>query len=616
MAQFRFRFAVAVAAFTSCALTGATPRHSSGAQAVQSAPAASSPSLRTGANLVLVDVVATEHGNPVPGIARDRFRIFENGKERPIVGFDEHRSEDASASKLAAQIKAQIASLPAHTFTNMPLYPATGAVNVLLLDGLNTPMADQAEARYQMIQYMKNVPPGTPIAIFTLTSHLRMIEGFTTDAAQLAAALKGKKASPSQSVVTEPQSTSAQMAIEQEMASLDSPSGPPSPEVLMAMQDFESDLTAFQTSLRVRMTLDAFDELARYLSGIPGRKNLIWFSGAFPITLDPDDSQTSYRNVEDYGELIRQTSDLLTDARVAVYPVDARGLFNMPSTGADYVPSPNVLRATRGGISRGSMGANINRDEMQAMNRANEEHGSMNTIAEETGGRAFYNTNDLKGAMAAAIHSGDSFYTLAFIPAGKLDGHYRKIKVDVEGARYELAYRKGYYADPSDKPSDRQPSVITPAQAALVHGVPDSTQILFAANILPATDPEFANLKMAKAAMGEMTASLKGPLHRYVVQFTVEPHSLAFDTMPGGVHEARVEFVLMAYKADGDRVNYEDRSFAINLNPDRYAWTMKYGVRGMMMLDLPPGQESLRAAVIDLNTQHTGSLEVPLTVAK
>jgi hypothetical protein len=86
--------------------------------------------------------------------------------------------------------------------------------------------------------------------------------------------------------------------------------------------------------------------------------------------------------------------------------------------------------------------------------------------------------------------------------------------------------------------------------------------------------------------------------------------------LPGGQRQARIELVLMAYGADGNRVNYEDRSFAITLNPDRYALTMKHGVHGLMMLDLPAGQESLRAAVIDLNTQHTGSLEVPLTIAK
>jgi VWFA-related protein len=264
--HFRIRPAVAVAALIWCALACSTPGDAARVRAAQTTPAASSPSIKTSANLVLVDVVATDHGKPVLDIARDRFRIFENGKERPIIAFDQHHGEDASAAALAAQIKTQIASLPAHTFTNLPLYPATGATNVLLLDALNTPMADQAQARYQMIQYMKNIPQGAPIAIFTLSSHLRMIEGFTTDAAQLAAVLKGSKASPSQSVVSEPQSTSAQMAIEQEMANLDSPAGPPSPEVLMAMQDFESDLTTFQTDLRVRMTLDAFDELARYLS--------------------------------------------------------------------------------------------------------------------------------------------------------------------------------------------------------------------------------------------------------------------------------------------------------------------------------------------------------------
>src|SRR6202044_3794657 len=57
-----------------------------------------------------------------------------------------------------------------------------------------------------------------------------------------------------------------------------------------AMQQFAADYTSFQIDVRVQTTLDAFQTLARYLNVIPGRKNVIWFSGSFPLSIDPDSS--------------------------------------------------------------------------------------------------------------------------------------------------------------------------------------------------------------------------------------------------------------------------------------------------------------------------------------
>jgi VWFA-related protein len=579
------------------------------------APATASPLLRANANLVLVDVVVTDKGNtPVHGVDRSRFHVFENGKEQPITAFDEHRP--ATAPPDAAAVAAQIAALPPHTYTNTPVYPDAPAINVLLLDALNTPVADQAEARRQMIQYMSTIKPGTSLAIFTLSSQLRLVEGFTTDAARLAAALKNKSASSSQSVMIESQNNSAQTDIEQAVANMDSsvPGEGPNPEAVAAMLQFEADLTVFQTGQRVRMTLDAMEQLARYLSAIPGRKNLIWFSGSFPITLDPDDNQTSYRNVETFADQIRQTSDLLTAARVAVYPVDARGLMTVLSSNANYTPSPNTLGVSnRGKMSRGSTGANVAKDADNSMTTNLEEHGSMKTLAEETGGKAFVNTNDLKEAVADAVENGSSYYTIGFAPGGKkLDGHYRRIKLTLDNGSVNLAYRHGYYADPTDKPSAHNPGAASAINSASLHGAPPSTQVIFLARVLPATDPEFKGLQMPAGAVGEMAATLKGPLHRYLVDLAVDPHGFAVEEMPDGVRQAHLEFVLTGYDADGNRVNYVDRSYAIAIKPDRYEWTMEHGVRARMAIDLPAGHDFLRVSVLDMLAGRTGALEVHL----
>jgi hypothetical protein len=116
------------------------------------------------------------------------------------------------------------------------VYPDTGVVNVLLLDALNTPMVNQAEARRQMIQYLATIKPGTSLAIFTLSSQLRLVEGFTTDAARLTKVLKNKGTTSSPSVVLETEGRSTQQVIEDELQNMSEGSQLPSAETIAALQ--------------------------------------------------------------------------------------------------------------------------------------------------------------------------------------------------------------------------------------------------------------------------------------------------------------------------------------------------------------------------------------------
>jgi VWFA-related protein len=139
----------------------------------QSAVPASSTLLHANANLVLVDVVVTEHDKPVHGLEQCRFHVYEDGHEQAIASFDEHRA----ATPLSTE-SVQLPMLPPHTYTNLPAYPDTGAVNVLLLDGLNTPLSDQKNIRLKMIDYLGKIKPGASLAIFGLSSRLRLIAAF------------------------------------------------------------------------------------------------------------------------------------------------------------------------------------------------------------------------------------------------------------------------------------------------------------------------------------------------------------------------------------------------------------------------------------------------------
>jgi VWFA-related protein len=588
------------------------------------APGASTPVFHTGANLVLVDAIVTDKsGNPIHDLDKVRFHIFDDGKEQPIAAFDEHQPPLAPPPEATKALAARLAALPPHTYTNIPLYPESTAVNVLLLDGLNTPMANQQEARRQMIEYLGHIAPGTSLAIFTLSSQLRMVEGFTTDASRLVSAFKGKGSSAGPSVVMNHQNDSTQNDIGTEINNMIATSAGetgPSPETVAALQQFAADLSATQTDQRVRMTLDALNQLARYLSAIPGRKNLIWFSGSFPISLDPDpDQPLPFMNVRTYANDMRVTSDLLAAARVAVYPVDARGMMTQTTADAAYAPNAARVVVSSGGklvVHGNSMNdSSVVNDYQTFMTQTMEEHGSMQQVAEQTGGVAAINTNDFKEAVAKAVQNGSCYYSLAFVPPDKkMNGRYHRIKLTVDGG-YKLGYRNGYYADADARPNGHNLGAATLVSSATLHGAPPSSQVLFRTQVLSANDPELAGVHFQDGPAGDLASTLKGPATRYIVGLQVGANGIQLTGQPGGVRQSQLEFIVVAYDADGKRLNFVDRSFAFSIKPEEYEQRMASGFRGRLALDVPAGKAFLRIVVQDLNSGNAGALEIPVNTA-
>ncbi len=603
------------------------------AQQPGTSPQASSPStpettepstvVRTSANLVLVDVVVTDRGYPVHGLGKNLFHILEDGREQSITTFDEHQPAPTAPSATVP------APLPPNTFTNIPNYPVTQTVNVLLLDGLNTPLPDQIRVRQQMFQYMASIQPGTPMAIFTLASRLRMVKSFTTNPAELAKALASGKANPQSSVILDPATNTDLNNSLAEVAAFgqNSDAVTANTDAVAVMQQFLADITAFQTDQRVRITLGAMQQLARYLAGIPGRKNLIWFSGSFPIALDPDPSlnnpvQSPFEAMRNYAQDARETSELLAAARVAVYPVDARGLMTLPVADASIASaSSNLMSVTSNGGRAGARRSvttnkpSFANDDSKFLHDTLDEQASMKLIAEQTGGQDYVNSNGLKEAFAKAVENGASYYTIGYVPSANADnGAFHKIQVRAASG-YKLAYRRGYYADPPGKPSAHTPANASLIMAAMLPGAPPATQIQFTARALPATDPLFKDLKMPDAPAGEDAPTLKGPLHRYLIDLKVDPRWLSFETTSDGAHKAAVEFVLAAYDNQSRRVNHVDKGFQVNIKPDQYSSVLSSGIPVRLAIDLPSGEFALRIAVHDLGAGRAGSLELPLMVA-
>jgi len=603
--------ALALCSRGSLAIAQASPDQ--GAANATQAANTQAPLVRTTTKLVLVDVVVTDHDKAVHGLNQAQFQIFENGQERTIVSFDEHSTLDAAPTGTGPIFKQ--ANLQANTYTNIPQYPESPAMTVLVLDALNTPLSAQMDVRKRMIDYLGKIKPGTSLAIFTMSSRLRMITGFSTDLAALGRLMKSPKGAGEPSALLETQTLAQQTdatanaivssqtgsvaAADAAAAAGTLPGATTSPvDAIAAMRQFEADTLSFQVDLRVTMTLDAFQQLARYLSVIPGRKNVVWFSGSFPFVIDPDSSlYDSLRSMRNYREQVQETTEMLSDARIAVYPVDARGLTVPNQFGAanNTVPASNTL-----------MKEDATRDS---------ENTTMEQIAADTGGKAYLNHNDLMGALGDVVENGANYYTIGYQPkAEELDGQFHKFKVRLEDAKYKLIYRSGYYADSPDKPSEHHLAEPNAMTTSFLHGAPIATQIVFDARVLPASDPLLQGAKLTSGPVGTMAATMKGTAHRYVIDLVVDLHGLAFKVTPDGTHQAYAQFAEVAYDQDGNTVNALEHSFQLAIRADRYESIMASGLPVRLELDLPEGRGSLRLAINDLQSDHAGSLEIPISV--
>jgi VWFA-related protein len=551
------------------------------------------PVLKVNARAVVVDVVVTrENGEAVTALHKGNFKVMEEGKEQSIDFFEEHTAKTMPPGALPPMPK-----MPPDVYTNVPPVPESDSVNILLLDSLNTPVQDQSYVHKQIMDFLKTMEPGTRTAIFLLGSKLRFVQGFTTDTALLRAALNDKKNGPEKEILLRTPSDDAEDV--RQMSSMATINGHPTAG-LWALMAANNEVAQFNYSRRIEMTLEALDYLARYLGGVPGRKNLIWFASSFSVTVFPNDGQmvTLNNDLHVSARDIKKTADLLTVSKVAVYPIGAGGMVN-----DSWLDADQGISGTAAGYGR-SQGGSLMAD---AAGRT-DNMAAMEQLASDTGGKAFFNTNDLNKSIKRAIDDGANYYTLAYTPTNsKLDGFYRRIEVKVSTTgKYKVAYRHGYNADDM-KTAEATPQS-DPLRPLLRYGLPDSTQLLYAVRVAPAAQQPAPN-----AIRAGKNPTLTGPVTRYALDFMIRWTDVAFDLRPDGTHHGRIQMALQAYDRDGKAVNWEGGSMDMNVKPDTWTAIQKSGIPAHMEVDLPNEEIYLNTGVYDWGSNKAGTMEIPLS---
>lgn len=390
--------------------------------------------VRVNVRLVQVNVIVRDRsGNPVTGLSKDDFEITDNDKPQKISFFE---GENAVVAKSPAP-------LPANVFSNRidAETQATSGITVVLFDLLNTAFADQVSARDRLVQVLRQIPPGQRIGVYALLRELTILHDFTDNPAQLAGVLEQLQGQTSHALTNSEEAPLPKP--------IESPATKAALEVLVHLTDGAQRVSKDYYNLdRGTITLNAIEMIANHLASTTGRKNLIWISGSFPFTLGLTDqdlkkmkNDSPNRQRGPFEGPFEQAMRAVSNANMAIYPVDARGLMAL----ADYDAGTAMAKTSH-------TNPDIATTHMENMD-------TIENLASKSGGQAFFNTNDLQKAVRTALDDGRMTYTLGFYPEPTVQNKFHTLKVQVNRKDVTLRYRQGYFAV-GERPADINPNAV------------------------------------------------------------------------------------------------------------------------------------------------------------
>jgi VWFA-related protein len=607
------------------------------------------PVFKSSAQAVALDVVvANTKGHPVQGVPKQDFSIKEDGRPQVISYFDEvsdHKS-DAPPSSEAKELAPNI-------FTNDHPRPDASSVALILYDQLNTPIVEQQRAKEELLKFLRNKPKDERFAFCVLSERLQMIQGFTPEESLLVRAIKSQKGSLRYNSMLSEDAESQQTVDWLTQGSMKliatNSNFTTAARTLLdtagKIEEQDAQRRARDLETRMWLTMDAFTQLARYLAGIPGRKSLIWLSGSFPLGIFPEvDLRNPNTGNQSYTDQVKQAVNLLAESHIALYPVDVRGLsvysLETPSfsNGTDstqpaapsqspFVPSSDTKRFNElGNLSApGNIGANLPGGDTPFMQEITE-HGIMDQIVGETGGKAFYNTNGMQQAMATAMEQEANYYALSYTPSNrKYDGKFRKIKVSLASTEKNLhvIHRSGYFAIDPNAPGPPKDVKTGFGSAAMQHGSPQSHQILFAVRVIPIGKPrklvspeEAAQPSFRKNKKPSHDPQITVPLEaqHYAIDYAITPAQLRFDSAPDGILRGVTNFMVASFDHDGTPRTSLVSQAKSEFKPESYRDVETGGVRLHEEVDIPVTAAFLRMGIQDGLSGRMGTIEIPLPV--
>lgn len=477
-------------------------------------------------------VVKDNHDEPIADLKKADFTVFDDGKPQDIQIFSVTTNQPLSSPPLPPNTYSSRVPGPGET-------PAT--ITVILLDALNTPIADQAFANRRVIKFLEQLRPQDRIALYALGARLQVLHDFTNDATSLLAALKNYKG---------------------QLSDLDSAAIPDMGNRASLGYAFTKEEQLYESesvlSKRIHPTLQAIMAIANRVGSLPGRKNLIWVSGSFPLASSYLQLTPAHERIL-FADDVQSATQAITNEALVIYPVDARGLIPSDING-NFAP-PDAF-----------------------------EFMTMLNLAAQTGGRAFFNTNDIGGAIRMAIDDSRVTYELGFYPSTtKWDGSFHTLKVKVNRPAAHVRTRKGYLALPEPKmtPETRQ-SMVSQATVRLLqdHGIDLTVRV-------DAADSSEENSRTLNLSL------------------VMDPHQLGLKSQDG--RWAGVVDLLFYQLDDQHRIIHSlKQPYQLNLLPATYERPPAEGFTLTQVVHVLPNAAQLRVILRENSTGLAGAVGVPL----
>lgn len=376
--------------------------------------------LSVNANIVLTNVVVRDKktGALVKGLKPSDFQIYENGKLQHIASFDYENVDDAAvlAEKATVAGKASIADMLEHNFAASPEQLKDHRLIVMFFDLSSMQDEDIDRAVDAAKNYVnKQMQPADLVAMVSMSTGLSLDQDFTSDKAAILRVLDGYEGND-----------------ETGFANGTTGSTDATPDDTTA---FAADDTEYN-NLNTDRELLAIRSIAKSLEHVDQRKSMLYFSGG--LTRNGIENQAS----------LRAATNEAAKANLAIYSVDSRGLQALPPVGDASKGSLRGTSAYSGAAVTAQFNANFGSQEV------------LSTLSTDTGGKAFFDSNDFSPAFQQVQNDTEAYYILGFHSTDqRRDGNFRHLTVKVNRSDVKLEYRPGYYA-PADfrhqKTEDRE----------------------------------------------------------------------------------------------------------------------------------------------------------------
>jgi len=513
--------------------------------------------------LVIVNVSAKDkNGKPLEGLKASDFTVTEDGKAQKVSVFEFQRLEQTPApapveAPPALQQRIQAADLPAgvKAVVKTEIAPSKpGEVKykdrrllVMFFDLIGMPIQDQIRAQASAQKFLKTqMTPSDLMAVMTFSNDLNVLEDFTNDRDELSKVIKGLTIGEGSDMANQTSDDSTE-------------------DTGAAFTQDDTEFNIFNTDRQ----LAALESAVKMLGSLPEKKALVYFASGMSRTGVDNEAQ------------LRATINAAIRSNVSFYPIDARGL----------VASAPLGDATKG--SPGGQGMYSGSSARAAVSNFQGQQETLFTLAEDTGGKALLDNNDLSMGIVQAQKDISSYYILGYYSTNSnLDGHYRRIKVQIANSlSAKLDYRSGYFASKEFRKfdtSDRERQL----QEALMLGDP-VTDLSVAM--------EINYFRLAR--------------DRYFVPVAVKiPGNEIEMARHGGAESTRLDFIGQVKDAKGTVAANVRDFIEVKLKGDTAGQLSKRTLAYDTGFTLPPGTYTLKFLARENETGKIGTFETKFVI--